>query len=119
MFPSTDLSNSSTDIGWNDVPRDDPKIIRLREHLISNSGIKGLEILGAADVERIVELFCRDGFVLVDNILNEDQIAFLASGCETVVNEIVSLDKKGKGNRGSHRYSFGGSSRDGWRGGWL
>jgi hypothetical protein len=88
----------------------DPSTIALRAHLEANNGIKGLEILEAKDVARAVELFNRDGFVVVANILNDEQTEFLREGCDAVTAEILALDEGRKGNRGSHRYSFGGSS---------
>ena len=99
-----------TDIGWADNAYDDPEIIQLRRYLEENNGIKGLEIVASDDVERAVRLFHRDGFVAVEGILNEEQIDFLATGCNEVINEIIALDEGSQGNRGSHRYSFGGSS---------
>jgi len=81
-----------------------------REYLLANSGLAGLEILGPGDVEQAVSLFRRDGFVVVGNVLSPDQIDFLRAGVAGVANEIVALDPDRDGNRGSHRYSFGGSS---------
>jgi len=97
-------------VGWKDKSKDDPEVVRLRQHLQANSGIRGFEILKAGDVEQAVTLFRRDGFVVIENILNSEQIDFLAAGCEDVIGQITALDAGGKGNRGSHRYSFGGSS---------
>ncbi|NJN50858.1 MAG: phytanoyl-CoA dioxygenase family protein [Gammaproteobacteria bacterium] len=54
--------------------------------------------------------FHRDGFVVVGDVLNDDQIETLAAGCNDVINEVIALDAGHKGNRGSHRYSFGGAS---------
>ena len=78
--------------------------------MTANNGIKGLEILQPDNVARAVALFHRDGFVAVSDILNAEQVAILAAGCDEVAKEIVDLDQDHKGNRGSHRYSFGGSS---------
>ena len=47
---------------------------------------------------------------MVADVLNSEQTEFLATGCDQVVAEIVALDNDNKGNRGTHRYSFGGSS---------
>ncbi len=99
-----------TQLGWANSEPDAPGIKKLRQHLESNSGIKGLEILTPADVEQAVSLFRRDGFVVIADVLSSEQIDFLAQGCQQVINEILSLDDQRKGNRGSHRYSFGGSS---------
>ena len=89
---------------------DTPEISALRAHLEANNGIKGLDIIGACNTERAVELFRRDGFVLITDVLTKDQTQFLANGCQEVVAEILEVDSNRGGNRGSHRYSFGGSS---------
>lgn len=88
----------------------DSRLAALRTHLEANNGIKGLDILEPQDVSRAVQLFQRDGFVVVANILNSEQIEILRNGCMAVSAEILALDQDRKGNRGSHRYSFGGSS---------
>lgn len=100
----------SDPVGWSDVARDDPEVLELRRYLEANNGIKGLELVAPDNIERAVRLFHRDGFVAVEGILNSEQVDFLASGCNEVINEIIALDDGRKGNRGSHRYSFGGSS---------
>jgi ectoine hydroxylase-related dioxygenase (phytanoyl-CoA dioxygenase family) len=105
-----DNISTNAPLGWNDIPSNDPGVVKLRQHLQTNSGIKGQKILQPPDIEQAVELFRRDGFVVIENILNDEQIDFLATGCNEVIQEITSLDNDSKGNRGSHRYSFGGSS---------
>jgi hypothetical protein len=89
---------------------DTADIVALRAHLEANNGIKGLEILEPGDARHAIELFRRDGFVVVANVLNSEQTDILANGCAAVVAEILALDEDHAGNRGSHRYSFGGSS---------
>lgn len=89
---------------------DGPDVEALRQHLGANNGIRGLEILEPHDVQRAVTLFNRDGFVLIGNILDDEQIEILAAGCSEAIEEIIALDHHRCGNRGSHRYSFGGSS---------
>jgi hypothetical protein len=96
--------------GWSDKSKDDPQVLELKAHLETNNGIKGLQILGCNDVDEAVSLFKRDGFVVIGDVLNSEQIDFLASGCNDVINEVSALDPDNRGNRGSHRYSFGGSS---------
>jgi len=86
------------------------EIDALRAHLEANNGIKGLDILQPCDIKAAVELFRRDGFVVIANALNDEQIEVLARSCEAVIAEILALDQDRAGNRGSHRYSFGGSS---------
>ncbi len=81
-----------------------------REYLIANNGLTGMEILEPSEIERAVRIFHRDGFVVIRDALTADQTAFLRSGVREVAHEIVALDADRGGNRGSHRYSFGGSS---------
>lgn len=89
---------------------DTAEVAALRAHLEANNGIKGLDILEPGDIAHAVKLFRRDGFVVVANVLNAEQTDFLAQGCASVISEILALDPQNAGNRGSHRYSFGGSS---------
>jgi ectoine hydroxylase-related dioxygenase (phytanoyl-CoA dioxygenase family) len=100
----------NTEIGWKDVSKTAPEVNQLREHLAVNNGLKGLEIVTTTELVQAVKLFHRDGFVVVADVLNDEQVDILAAGCREVVNEIVALDSDHQGNRGSHRYSFGGSS---------
>ena len=104
------MSDSAQPQGWATKPKDDPSVQALRAHLLENNGIKGLNIVGPKDIQEAVALFRRDGFVVVADVLDSEQTEFLASGCDQVVSEIVALDTDNKGNRGTHRYSFGGSS---------
>ena len=87
-----------------------PEVVALRGHLEANNGIKGLEVLEPSDTRHAVTLFRRDGFVVIANVLSDEQTDILAKGCADVVKEILALDHARKGNRGSHRYSFGGCS---------
>ena len=88
----------------------DPEVVAQRAYLEANNGIKGLDILEPGDTRHAVELFRRDGFVVIANVLDSAQVEILANGCADVVGEILALDDGRRGNRGSHRYSFGGSS---------
>lgn len=88
----------------------DPDVATLRSRLEAAGGMPALEILEPADVERAVHLFDRDGFVVVRDVLEADEVEILRAGVLEVVDEIVALDIERTGNRGSHRYSFGGSS---------
>ncbi|CAN5794580.1 hypothetical protein BH11PSE1_BH11PSE1_15630 [soil metagenome] len=95
---------------WTHRSMDTPEILALRAHLEANNGIKGLDILEPGDTEHAVNLFRRDGFVVIANVLTSEQTGFLADGCNAVAREILALDGDRAGNRGSHRYSFGGCS---------
>lgn len=72
--------------------------------------IEGLEIVEPSEIERAVRLFDRDGFVVVREALDAAQLELLRAGVLDAVEQIVALDRDQAGNRGSHRYSFGGSS---------
>ncbi len=95
---------------WAGPSRHDHDVAALREHLAANNGIVGLEVLDPHEIERAVRIFDRDGFVVVRDVLTPEQTEFLANGTLEVVDQIVSLDDTRQGNRGSHRYSFGGTS---------
>ncbi len=94
----------------NDLTDSSAEVEALREHLAEHNGIKGLEVLDPGEVERAVRLFNRDGFVVVRDALDAEQLAFLRAGVDEAVREIIALNPDRSGNRGSHRYSFGGSS---------
>ena len=101
------MSNHS---GWANKPSDDPEVIALRQYLEAHNGIRGLRIFEPNELEQAVAQFHRDGFVVIANVLSQEQTAILADGCDSVINNILALDENREGNRGSHRYSFGGSS---------
>jgi ectoine hydroxylase-related dioxygenase (phytanoyl-CoA dioxygenase family) len=103
-------SERHADLGWHGNDRDAPEIVQQREYLKANNGLRNVEILDPSEVERAVKIFRRDGFVLVGDALNADQTEFLRNGVIEVVDDIVAHDSDRDGNRGSHRYSFGGSS---------
>ena len=89
---------------------DTPEIVAQRAYLEAHNGIKGLDVLERGEAKHAVDLFRRDGFVVIADVLNTEQVEILAKGCHDVVTEILALDDGRAGNRGSHRYSFGGSS---------
>ncbi|MCB1644444.1 MAG: phytanoyl-CoA dioxygenase family protein [Pseudomonadales bacterium] len=101
------------EMGWVGVDPDAPDIRQLREYLEANNGITGLETVSPDDPDRAVELFYRDGFVAVENALTPEQLAFLQAGVHREIHKVLTLDETRSGNRGSHRYSFGGSSKTG------
>jgi len=99
--------------GWVGIDKDSHFIRSLQSELQENSGLSGLEICHPDETDRAAELFYRDGFVCVKNVLTADQLNFLRSGCDRVIKEMLALDPDRTGNRGSHRYSFGGASKTG------
>jgi ectoine hydroxylase-related dioxygenase (phytanoyl-CoA dioxygenase family) len=103
------VSTTPTNDEGRDPERDD-RVDALREHLAANNGIRDLEILDPGEIERAVRIFDRDGFVVVRDALDAEQVEFLRAGVDDAVAQIVALDPDRSGNRGSRRYSFGGSS---------
>jgi hypothetical protein len=110
MSTINDRATTPDSTGWRDADRNAPEIAALRGHLEANNGIEGLELFTPDQVESIVRVFRRDGFVVVTDVLTPDQLDFLRGGCDEVVSELRAVDPDGHGNRGSHRYSFGSAS---------
>ncbi len=104
------MADAGSETGWRDKPRDDPQVVELRRHLEAANGMAGLEIMRPERVDEIVQRFRRDGFVVLGDILSAAQVDTLKAGCDEVVRAVLELDPERQGNRGSHRYSFGGSS---------
>ena len=75
---------------------DHPDVIRLRRHLKDQSGIPGLEICAPGELDRIVEIFHRDGFVVVKDLLTPAQVADWNAGCERVMGEILAYPGQGQ-----------------------
>lgn len=100
-------------IGWVGQSADDPRHIAMREYLMANNGIKGLEVLKPDEVDRAVRIFYRDGFVVVADVLPPAELQSLRAGCDRVIDEIVARDPERSGNRGTHRYSFGDANASG------
>lgn len=100
-------------LGWVGVNPNDPKIAELREELLAHNGLDGLEVLAPDEVERAAQNFYRDGYVVVKNVLDDDQVARLKAACDREMANIAALDLERIGNRGSHRYSFGSASLTG------
>jgi hypothetical protein len=108
------MRNKALDeLGWVGVEYDDPAHAALRTHLSENNGIAGLEVFEPGDIDEVVRVFYRDGFAVVANALNSEQLDFMRGGCDAVIRDILAMDKHRVGNRGSHRYSFGGASMTG------
>ena len=82
----------------------------LTSRLISNNGMAGLELLSPSEIDRATQIFYRDGFVVIQDVLTPEQVHFLRDGCEREANKIIAIDPKGVGNRGPYRYPYGGAS---------
>ena len=93
---------------------DDPHVVAYRQTLRQHNGIKGLDIVEPHEIERAVEVFYRDGFVVVRDTLDAEQLATLKAATDRAVDEIIAVDPEcsvGGGAGGlPHRYSFGSSS---------
>lgn len=101
-------SGSLHDLGWADADRE--AFAEQRAYLADHNGIRGLERLQPEDIEDAVRLFYRDGFVVIENVLNAEQLEQLRTASERVIRDVLAKDKNRQGNRGSHRYSFGSAS---------
>ena len=84
---------ANTTLGWVDHSPDDPEIVALRNRLAKENGMPGLESFAKNDIEGVVRAFHRDGFVVIENFLADDQVAQLKSACDTAIQEIVALDE--------------------------
>ena len=92
---------------------DDSSVEALRAHLHEHNGIRGLEICDPSEVERAARIFRRDGFVVVRDLLNAEQLELWRAGCAEALRQI--LETRGPGKRKymtetgrlPHRYSYG------------
>jgi hypothetical protein len=95
---------------------DDPDVVALRDHLRQHNGIRGLEIVDPADVKRAARIFRRDGFVVVRDLLDAQQIERFRRGCARALDAILANPGFGgrkyatETQRLPHRYSYGTSS---------
>ena len=80
---------------------DDPGVVGLREHLRANNGIKGLELVSPDDPKRAAELFHRDGFVAVRDVLDPDQIQRMQAAAYKAVAELMEDDRDCSAGGGS------------------
>ena len=99
--------------GWVHQDETRKEVKERKEYLKDNSGIKGLQLFDYDELDEIVKVFYRDGFVVVREVLDSNQLDYLRSGVDREIHNILALDKHRVGNRGSHRYSFGGASLTG------
>ena len=77
-------------LGWVGVQRDSPQLRALRSELVSDNGMRGLEVLTPDEVERAAQLFDRDGFVVVRDALTPAQLEFMRAGCDAAIREMPS-----------------------------
>ncbi len=95
---------------------DAPDVVALREHLRQLNGIRGLEICSLGEIERVVRVFHRDGFVVVRDLLDVEALAALREGSARYLKDILSIPAVGnrkyltESGRLPHRYSFSTSS---------
>ena len=95
---------------------DDDGVRALREKLERNNGYVGLDICAPDEIERAKTIFFRDGFVVVKDLLNEEQLATFREGSARVLKQI--LEPVGHDGRKyitetfrlPHRYSYGTTS---------
>ena len=99
--------------GWVHEDQASEMVKERREYLKDNNGIKGLQLFDPSEIEEIVKVFYRDGFVVVRGVLDPIQLDYVRLGVDREIHKILALDKHRVGNRGSHRYSFGGASLTG------
>ena len=107
------LDLALNEVGWVGVDRQSEELKTKTQYLKTNSGIQGLQILGANEVEKAKEVFYRDGFVVIHDALNQEQLTRLKAGVDREIHQLLTNDRNRQGNRGSHRYSFGSASRTG------
>lgn len=95
---------------------DGSQVEDLRQFLRENNGIQGLEVCQPHELDRIAQIFYRDGFVVVDNLLDANQLSTWRKGCAEVLRDIlVHRGHEGRKyitetNRLPHRYSYGTAS---------
>ncbi|MEM7444081.1 MAG: phytanoyl-CoA dioxygenase family protein [Pseudomonadota bacterium] len=93
---------------------DDPNVVALRERLARDNGIKGLELVRPDEVERAAALLHRDGFVVIRDALDLEQLTEIQAASNQAVAELMADDPTCAAGGGAgglpHRYSFGGGS---------
>lgn len=107
------VAGDPTCTGWT-RRYDDPGVVALRDELAAHNGIPDLELVEAGQLERAVELFYRDGFVVVTGALTGPLLADLRAATDRIIEEITAVDPDNAMGGGAgglpHRYSFGSTS---------
>ncbi len=95
---------------------DHPDVLALRETLRANNGLRGLEIVQPHEVERAAKIFFRDGFVVVDGLLDPVRLERFRAASARRLRDILEIPGEGgrkyvtESGRLPHRYSYGTSS---------
>ena len=95
---------------------DDPSVEALRSKLRDHNGYHELDICDPDELDRAATIFWRDGFVVVRDLLNEENLAKFREGSSRVLREILRPDGENgqkyitESNRLPHRYSYGTTS---------
>lgn len=114
LEPDLEVNQLSIDqVGWVDADPNSTEVLQLRDKLLEKNGITGLQQYQPDEIDAITDTFYRDGFVVVQNALNAEQLATLKLACDEEILKLLEKDKTRTGNRGSHRYSFGSASKTG------
>ena len=95
---------------------DDPGVLALREYLKENNGIQDIEVCSPEEIDRAAEIFYRDGFVVVKDLLDKEHLDMWREGCARILRDIlVHPGHDGRKyitetSRLPHRYSYGTAS---------
>ena len=98
---------------------DHPEVQALRERLRKKQRNPRLEICAPHELDRIARIFHRDGFCVVNDLLDEEVLVRWREGCTRILRELLSIPGFGgrkyttESNRLPHRYSYGTSSASG------
>ena len=66
-----------------------------------------VQLISSSEPQRAAEVFFRDGFVALTDVLTPDQLSFAQEGAHRVVAEQMAETPLEEANRGFARYSFG------------
>ena len=95
---------------------DDPDVEKLRATLREHNGVRGLEICTPDEVDRAARIFRRDGYVVVRDLLDAQQLERWRRGCARVLKQLLEIPGRDgrkyvtENGRLPHRYSYGTSS---------
>ena len=77
--------------GWVHEDKTSQEVKKRREYLTANNGIKGLQLFDYHELDDIVKVFYRDGFVVVREVLDSNQLDYLLSGVDREIHNILAL----------------------------